>query len=147
MKIHIKQIPPEGLHLTGEEEGDILGLEPEGITASSPVEYDLQIGLSGGGLFATGTLRVRVELECVSCLERFVCPVEVPDFAVQVPLEGPETVDLTPMIREDIVLNLPAHPHCDWNGEHACKGVAGVEAPSPPEEADAWGDLDKLDLK
>jgi uncharacterized metal-binding protein YceD (DUF177 family) len=35
-------------------------------------------------------------------------------------LEGNETVDLTPEIREDIHLLLPAHPRCDKGGEKIC---------------------------
>ena len=36
-------------------------------------------------------------------------------------LRGPETVDLTPSMREEILLNLPAHPHCDRDGDRVCQ--------------------------
>ena len=32
-------------------------------------------------------------------------------------------VDLTPFMREDILLNLPAHPHCDRDGGRICKAA------------------------
>jgi uncharacterized metal-binding protein YceD (DUF177 family) len=61
-------------------------------------------------------------------------------------------VDLTGYLREDIVLALPPHPHCDWNGERVCKGVARLKqvqaaAESPAEERDVWGALDQLKIK
>ena len=110
MKVHLKQIPAAGLHLEGEEECPILELDPEGIRCAGPLHYNIDIGISSGALWANGSLSQPVELRCVSCLEKFVHEIEVPAFAVHTELRGPETVDLTPFIREDLLLNLPAHP-------------------------------------
>src|SRR5438105_4621798 len=123
MKVHLKQIPPQGLHIEGEESADILDLKDENITPVSPVSYSLDVGLSHGGLFATGHLAADVQFECVSCLEPFVYPVRVENFATQIELGGAETVDLTPQIREYILLALPPHPRCDWDGKNVCKGA------------------------
>jgi len=95
MKIHINQIPAGGLHLEGEEKTDILDLQDELVRVLSPVRYALDIGLSDGGLFATGRLEVDLEMECVSCLERFPRTLEVADFATQVDLVLPQ-VKMTP---------------------------------------------------
>lgn len=123
MKIHINQIPVGGLHLEGEAPASILDFQDELVRVISPIAYDLEVGLSGGGLFATGTLAVDLELECVSCLERFVRRLEVRDFAFQIELEGRETVDLTEALREDILLALPPHPRCDWDESKTCENV------------------------
>lgn len=123
MKIHINQIPVSGLHLEGEAPASILDFQDELVKVISPISYDLQVGLSGGGLFAVGTLSVDLELECVSCLERFIQKLEVNEFAFQIDLEGSETVDLTEALREDILLALPPHPHCDWDGSKVCDDV------------------------
>src|SRR6266566_8682557 len=98
MKVHLKQIPAEGIHLEGKEETDILELQENQIRPLQPVEYSLDIGVSGSGMFVTGSLGLDVELECVSCLKRFVFPIRVLDFAAQIELRGPELVDLTPWI-------------------------------------------------
>lgn len=146
MKIHIPRIPEGGQHIESDEEGDILDLEQENIRTLEPVHYSVDVGLSDGGLFAVGQLHTLVEMECVSCLKRFPMPVEVPDFAVQIDLPGTELVDLTPMIREDIVLSLPSYPHCDWNGERTCEGprlIAKDDVPEPIEDP-AWDALEKL---
>ena len=152
MKVHLNQIPIDGLHLEGTEGNQILDLKEPDIQPVSDVQYSLDVGLSDGGLFATGEVGVDLELECVSCLERFRYPLRVPGFACQVELTGSETVDLTEPIREDILLALPPHPHCDWNGERVCQGVAfraKSEAADAPltEKPDAWGALDQLKLK
>ena len=110
MKIHLKQIPAQGLHLDGDEDCPIHDLEAEGIRCAGQLHYDIDVGIAGGALWARGSLLQPVELRCVSCLEKFVYEIRVPGFAVQTELPGPETVDLTPFIREDLLLNLPAHP-------------------------------------
>jgi uncharacterized metal-binding protein YceD (DUF177 family) len=147
MKIHLKQIPAQGLHLEGEEECQIPELAAEDIRCIGPLKYKLDVGLSGGGLWVNGQLRQPVELQCVSCLEKFAHVIEIPTFAVHQELAGREAIDLTPFIREDILLNLPAHPHCDRDGKRTC------EAPHPKRAAEAdkrkpdWSALDKLKLK
>jgi uncharacterized metal-binding protein YceD (DUF177 family) len=149
MKVHLKQTPAEGLHLEGKEARDILELVNEGIRARGPIEYSLDVGLSGSGLFATGRIALDVELECVSCLKSFVYPLVVEDFAVQIELTGSEQVDLTPWVREDILLLLPAHPRCDWHGKAVCKGLwpktSSVDEHSAA--SNAWEALDDLKLK
>ena len=125
MKIHLRQIPAEGLHLAGEEDCPIPQLDPEEAQCAGPLRYALDVGISEGALWANGALTQPVELRCVRCLESFM--------------------------REDILLNLPAYPHCDREGGRVCpvpmatktdedKGV--LEA-RPPD----WSALDKLKIR
>ena len=80
MKVHIKQIPAEGLHLEGEEPAAILELNDPYVKPRSGVRWALDIGLSDGGLFATGKLAVDLDVECVSCLRKFTYPLRVDGF-------------------------------------------------------------------
>ncbi len=152
MKIHLKQIPPEGLHLEGEEDCLISELESEGVRCAGPMRYSLDLGMAEGALWANGTLLQPVELTCVGCLEKFVHEIKVPAFAIHIELHGPETVDLSPFMREDILLNLPAHPRCDREGGRVCNATK-VELTEPLQQERAaklehdWGELDKLRLK
>ena len=146
MKIHLKQIPADGLHLEGEEDCPIAELEAENIHCTGPLQYKLDIGISGDALWAKGTLRQPVELTCVSCLNKFVHTIEVPSFAIHQELRGPEMFDLTPFIREDLLLNLPAHPHCDRDGKNVCK-APHPEAVEEGMRKPDWSALDKLKLK
>jgi uncharacterized metal-binding protein YceD (DUF177 family) len=86
----------------------------------------------------------------VSCLRRFHYAANVPDFAYETAREGRETIDLTPAIREDILLVLPSHPRCDWDGHTECPGLRiekGTSVESVPEAPNAWDALDELNLK
>jgi DUF177 domain-containing protein len=147
MKIHLKQVPAQGLHLDGDEDCPIHDLEAEGIRCAGPLHYNIDVGVAGGALWARGSLSQAVELRCVSCLENFVHDIQVPAFAVHTELHGPETVDLTPFIREDLLLNLPAHPRCDTDGNRVCKAkqLKTVEQDTKPKLD--WSALDKLKLK
>jgi len=152
MKVHLKQIPSQGLRLAGEENCPIPELEAEGIRCIGPMYYNIDVGISGSALWANGSLKQPVELSCVGCLEKFVHEIKVPAFALHTELHGPETVDLTPFMREDILLNLPAHPHCDRDGNRVCK--AAEPLPSEQEAAGRetkrgsdWSKLDKLKIE
>jgi uncharacterized metal-binding protein YceD (DUF177 family) len=148
MKIHTLQIPPEGKRIEGEDPREVLSLEDGLAEPCAPLAYTLDIGLSEGGVFATGTLRTAFKMSCVSCLESFEMPVVLENFACQADLEGREVVDLTEALREDIILALPAHPHCDWNGRNDCKGnpLPAAEVPAAENRREVWNALDRLKI-
>jgi uncharacterized protein len=148
MKVHLRQIPDGGLHIEGDEDAKLLDFHDELTKPISPVHYSLDVGLSGGGLFATGTLGVDLQLVCARCGQKFVFPLRVENFAMQSDLTGAETVDLTPYVREDILLALPPYPHCDWNGEKVCQGAArNTTEDDVTSESHTWDELNKLKLK
>jgi len=146
MKIHLKQIPAQGLHLDGDEDCPIQHLEVEGIRCAGPLHYNVDVGVAGGALWARGSLAQPVELRCVSCLENFVHEIQVLAFAVHTELHGPETVDLTPFMREDLLLNLPAHPRCDRDGDRVCKPKQPKTVEQDTKRKLDWSALDKLKL-
>ena len=147
MKVHLRQIPAEGLHLEGEEACTIPDLEAEAVKCTSPLRYSLDLGISEGSLWVTGHLAQPVELKCVRCLEPFRFEIEVPAFSIHHELTGPEEIDLAPYVREDILLNLPAHPHCDREGGRKCPAaVATAPSESDGKRAPDWSALDKLKL-
>lgn len=149
MKVHLRQIPAEGLHLEGEEECPIQDLASEDMECAGPLRYSLDVGISEGAVWASGRLEQPVHLRCVSCLEKFVHTIEVPEFALHMDTGGPELVDFGPMVREDILLNLPAYPRCDREGGRVCPAAQtlGQHASGAPETRKPdWSALDKLDL-
>lgn len=152
MKIHLRQVPNDGLHLEGEEDCPIPELAKEAIVCAGPLRYSLDLGISEGFLWANGSLAQPVQVHCGACLEPFVHQIEVREFALLTELGGPETIDLTPFIREDILLNLPAYPRCDRTGERVCPAphkqleVTGEAALEATKRKPDWSALDKLDL-
>jgi uncharacterized metal-binding protein YceD (DUF177 family) len=149
MKIHLRQIHADGLHLAGEEECAIPELTTEDARSTGPLRYALDLGISEGAVWATGSLAQPVELRCVRCLEPFPFEIEAKAFSIHHDLTGPELIDLTPYLREDILLNLPPHPHCDREGGRVCPAApeVGSSAPEGPEKRQPdWSALDKLKL-
>jgi uncharacterized metal-binding protein YceD (DUF177 family) len=152
MKIHLRQIHADGSHLEGEEECPIPDLAAENVRCQGPLRYALDLGISEGALWATGSLAQPVELRCVRCLEPFLFDIEAKAFSIHLDLTGPELIDLTPYMREDILLNLPAHPHCDREGGRVCPARTLAESGAANPEADEkrqpdWSVLDKLKLQ
>jgi uncharacterized metal-binding protein YceD (DUF177 family) len=147
VKIHLKQIPAEGLHLEGEEDCPLPELEGGEIRCVGPLRYNIDIGVSNGSLWANGSLGQSVELRCVACLEKFIHQIQVPAFGLHTDLPGPEIVDLAPFIREEILLNLPAHPHCDRDGGRVCKAAHVDATEQSAKRKSDWSALDKLRLK
>jgi uncharacterized metal-binding protein YceD (DUF177 family) len=92
--------------------------------------------------------------QCVRCLKAFEYKLELPDWACHIPLLGEEKapivsdcVDLTPFLREDILLELPQHPLCkpDCGGLKKPKaGKSKKTSPGVTPDASAWSELDKL---
>jgi uncharacterized protein len=147
--VHLLQVPPEGQHLEGEEDPGFLDLAEIGAKPAGPVRYDLEVGISGSGVFATGRVAAPVEMTCVACLQPFVYEAVVDPFAAQVEIEGRELVDLTPAVREELLLALPNHPRCDLNEGQSCPYQGPVTSGGGTQESaqSAWDKLDKLKTK
>src|SRR6267142_5069926 len=97
-----------------------LGELDELIRVEKPLRYDLETQLLDGSVLVQGGLELDLQCECARCLKPFVQRLELMGWACHLPLEGEEKalvandcVDLTPSIREDILLELPQHPLCD----------------------------------
>jgi uncharacterized metal-binding protein YceD (DUF177 family) len=145
MKVHLLQIPQGGTyHLEGEEDAAGLGLADAGATAVSPLSYSLDAGVSDGGLFVTGRVSVRVRMRCVVCLAEVERDIVADPFAMQTELTGREQIDLTPFVREDIHLLLPAHPRCDAGCECAVADTRCAGRDSSEGTGSAWDALDQL---
>lgn len=146
----------EELHLEGKLPTEELELDVRDqlVHPADVFDYDLEVQRLEGSALVQGEVSVDVEYECVRCLKKFHRPLELHDWTVHLPLVGDDKVEvqndlvnLTPYLREDILLALPQHPLC----ETECEGIelpASVKEPSEPEKpASAWDELDKLKLK
>ena len=134
-----------------------LDLHDEMLAVNHPVAYDLTAELLDDNLLVRGTLAAVLDCECVRCLKPFQRRLVLDDWTGCLALKGEESVpvmddcvDLTPQIREDILLAFPAHPVCN----PACGGLTGTSFGSkkskagPPESnPSAWAELDKLKIK
>src|ERR1051326_3038427 len=101
------------LSLAGELSPAELELESldELVEAKSPLRYDLELQELEGSILVQGSLRLTLRCECARCLKPFVQELILDDWACHLPLKGEEkvpisndSVDLTPYLREDILL-------------------------------------------
>jgi uncharacterized protein len=158
--INLRQLENKELHLEGGislEDLEISNLD-ELIHASSPVKYDLEVERLEDNLLIQGTLHLSLECECVRCLKKFKHELDFPEWACHLALEGEEKVevngdfvDLTPYIREDILLAFPQHPLCKAECAGLPKGSATKlkkvsGAGKFDETSSAWAELNKLKL-
>jgi DUF177 domain-containing protein len=100
-----------------------LGIAVIGVTPGSPIELDLRLESVVEGVLVTGTAQVAVSGECVRCLteisdemeidiqELFVYPDSEADEDEASRLEG-DLIDLEPLLRDEVVLELPFQPLC-----------------------------------
>ena len=157
---NLRHLEEDSLQLVGEMPPAELELETmdELIKASHPLVYDLEIQMLDNAILVRGCLELNLDCECVRCLKPFSYPIQLPEWACHLPMEGDDKVpvvndcvDLTPHIREDIVLAFPQHPLC----KPECSGLANTQkesekgpgaAAKPESSSSAWSALDKLKL-
>ena len=107
----------EGAVVRGSTEGDIFGLEAGDVQPLGPLEFDLKAYVFDEILRVEGKISAPFELECTRCLEKFPYDQVVDDYSAEVEIENRGRVDLTERIREDMLLSLPAYPHCDASSD------------------------------
>ena len=127
------------------------------IRVAQPLRYDAEVQELDKNLLLRGELRLMLDCQCVRCLKPFQHPLVIENWTCHVPLDGEDAarvvndcVDLTPYVREDILLELPRHPLCDPE----CRKLqrpSSVKANKSGtnltrKDSSAWAELDKLKL-
>ncbi len=158
LTVNLRHLDKKNALLQGElavAELDLSGLD-ELMRVDKPLRYDLEAQLLDGSVLVQGSLAVDLQCECARCLKPFVKRLELEGWACHLPLEGEEKtpvvndcVDLTPSIREDILLELPQHPLCrpdcgGLEGKTGGKTKKTGRAGAGKEAASAWNELNKL---
>jgi uncharacterized protein len=151
MKIHPAELAPEATPIEGSLPPAILDLSEPQIRAEAPVEVRLQAFIHERKLIVSGSLQTKFKLECGRCAEFIEWPVTVDNFYQEWEEPMPKAIDLTPLIREDILLSLPLTAVCQLSVDYKCpfSGKRYPPAAEPPSLAseEAWQALDKLKIK
>ncbi|MBC8096393.1 MAG: DUF177 domain-containing protein [Akkermansiaceae bacterium] len=154
--VNLRHLEDDHLELKGElpvEELE-LDLRDDLIRTEKPMEYDFEAQRVDDSLLLQGQLYLPLTCQCVRCLKSFTYKLTLDDWTLHLPLAGEEKVevsgdfvDLTPHIREDILLGFPQHPLCaaDCRGlPKPNSGRANTSDSAKMEEPSAWTELDKL---
>ena len=156
--VNLRHLEADEVRLEGElpvEELDI-DTRDEIIQVNRPLRYNIEVQKVEHGLLVQGQLHLTLDCECVRCLKAFLFELNLEHWACHVPLQGDEAVkvsndcvDLTPLVREDILLEFPQHPLCDPD----CRGLPNSSvgkvkknsgAGKTESGSSAWAELNKL---
>jgi uncharacterized protein len=123
-----------------------LGTEVIGVPEGAPVELDVRLESVVEGVLVTGTAQMDAVGECVRCLRDVTVPVEVEIQELfvhdasseagygdedEVSLLQGDLVDLEPLVRDDVVLDLPFQPLCTPDCAGLCP-TCGVRLDDEP---------------
>jgi uncharacterized protein len=157
LTVNLRHLETRNVNLRGELSLAELDLDvrDEMVRVTQPVEYDVEVERLNDAILVQGGLCVALECECVRCLKKFAHELDLDNWTLHLPLAGEDAVavkndfvDLTPFVREDILLEFPQHPLCrpDCGGLKPKAGksrkIAGEKEPKPS----AWAELNKLKL-
>jgi len=160
LPVNLRHLESCSVRLAGRLDVGDLDIDPhdEVIRVSQPLEYELEAQRVERGLLIQGCLRLTLDCQCVRCLKPFPYSLRLDHWVCHLPLQGEDAVsvdndcvDLTPLVREDILLAFPQHPLC--NAE--CRGLPRRLTGNPKKASNAgraessssaWAELNKLKL-
>src|ERR1700690_3483349 len=155
LTVNLRHLGEHNVSLRGELPVGELDLETgdKMIRVTRPLRYDLEVQQLDDSLLVRGSLRLMLDCHCVRCLEPFTRPLELKPWTCPLPFEGEDRVvvvndcvDLTPFVREDMLLEFPRHPLCkpECGGLKTKTGKARKNADGIAPST--WAELDKLEL-
>lgn len=152
MIIELSKLRPDGEWFDGEELAAILELENDPtIKSSEPIQYHLFAQVASSQLVVKGELRAAMTLQCGRCAEFFSTTVAENSFLRAYEISGvTELVDVTPDIREEILLQVPHFPVCSPDCKGLCPqcginlNLGSCECRSPDDYR--WSALDDVKL-
>ncbi len=157
--VNLRHLDGRDLHLEGEipaAELDVTGLD-ELIRPVGGLRYELDVERHQRGLLLQGRLAMPLECECARCLNAFRQDLVLSNWCSLLPWDGEDAVrvrndcvDLTPYLREDMVLALPRRPLC----KPECDGLQAWSSDDPgvaremsaDKRSSAWAMLNNLKL-
>lgn len=156
--VNLRHLAAHSVHLRGELSVAELDIDPrdEVIQVTRPLQHDLEVQKLEDGLLVQGHLQLILDCQCVRCLKSFQHRLELQPWTCHVPFEGEDhapvvndCVDLTPYVREDILLEFPRHPLCDPQCCGLLKMSVGTttnasSAGNAETGSPAWAELNKV---
>jgi len=139
------------LELNEDVSTEILGFNPLSARAEPTFHAELRVEKDGENFLVTGWATAQVSHQCGRCAEFFPLLLRA---RVEHLFEAPHanSIDLTPFIREDILLELPLNAACRLGADGRCPVTGEVYRPRP-ESTDSltgeavWEALSKIKPK
>jgi len=144
LTIRLDGIKESGYHLSCKRNKDWIknifsDIKDINFTFVDDISIQIEVFRTGKNVFVSGLLNTTVELSCIKCLDDFDLPVEAefhynlcPSDEKELLLEKEinkadldlffyqgDIIDIVPLVREQILLNIPLYPLC----HETCKGI------------------------
>lgn len=121
MKIHVNQVPQEGMTERVSCDPAALDLNHSDVSIREPIDVEAAIVYMGGQLVVQAAIRAALTVTCARCLTEFAATV-TPKGTFSHTAGPNDIVDITDDLREEIILAYPIVPHCRDN----CKGLCAT---------------------
>ena len=139
------------LAIKEELSAEILGLNGDSARAEKPIRAELVVQKDEENFLATGWATTSLSLVCGRCAGWLPWPIRARvEHLFEAP--HPNCIDLTPLIREDILLELPLNAACRLGADGRCPVTGEIYQPLPETSGtlageEVWEALSKIKLK
>lgn len=139
------------LELKGTLPKEEIAVEEPWVRTEEPVQVELLVRRDGSDFLVTGWLKTSFELLCGRCADWMPWPVRA-EFNQVIEAPHPNSIDLTPLIREDILLTLPLNAACTLGADGRCPVTGEIHRPRPETSVSftseaVWEALNKIKPK
>ena len=144
MKLDLSELLREVGKTADIKESEVVSYPEDNLILTQPVEMKLHLLNAGETVLMDGSVKTEVELECGRCLNKFPAPLVVSideEFNKTIPqpegkrkkerelhaedfvssIESDDTLDISEIVRQNLLLALPIKPLCSEN----CPGQKG----------------------
>ena len=142
MKIDLTELLQKVDNEADIDQAETVSFPEDGLTLTQPLQIQAHLVNIGSSVLLTGEAETEVELECSRCLKTYTTPVSVEfeeEFSRQPfspkggkeielqeedfvsPIGDDNLIDLTELVRQEILLSLPMKTLCS----ESCQGIKG----------------------
>lgn len=121
MKININEIPKDGLTLEEKNAAQVLDIERSDIVFTSPIHIIAQVKREQNNVQMQIKVKSKIRIACARCLEDFERVLDK-KFEVVHPKGKESVINITQLVREEIVFDYPLKPLC----QRDCQGLCPV---------------------
>jgi len=153
LMIPLFQVRDDAVDLEGELAPSALELdEDDRLAAPNPLRYQLRAQMAGADLLVAGHTSMVLRARCDRCLAYHDHEVRCDEVCHYLEAPTTDTVDVTPLLREDLLLQIPQKLLC----QPECRGLCpqcgrnlntrACECRREPPSSATWASLDGLKL-
>ncbi|GEM_PF-464422 len=154
IKVSVNQVDQNGIRLYGHEKVSEMdfGEQDSLIKMPETVYYDITATLVNGGIVVSGKLEMDLECTCGRCLRKYGHKIRCDEVCHFFETGSKSEIDLTPELREDILITFPQNFVCSSDCKGLCplcganRNVKSCRCGTIESKSECWGELDKLDF-